>query len=678
VKHTGTAGQKTARVRWPIGFKLMVIISILILLSLSLITALVSVMVSSDVRITAEDNNLNINSRSAAEAESVLNSIRSNALVLLDTLAAAGNSPALSRQAAAFFFERNQDVAAVAAAAPPGSGEPEAEGEGEEPAEREGEPAERGESGEEPGALNEERGDDAAPGASPAALLINNRFFRANETDPALVAGFLAASEGIVRRAAAGETIILNGMPAFGIPLLVLFYPWNESGSGEAAAVFFTSESLSETFETGANSSYMINGEGDVLVHPERGLVQAGANFENQDFIRAVRENPGESMQRLYTGEDGKRYFGAFTKLSLANAAVITNVEYEVVFEGIRATTRRNIYLTAAVLLTAVIFIRIFSGTISKPLRALAGAAEQIEVGRFDIVLNPKTRDEIGALTVSFDRMAKALGVFGRFTNREIAVRAMRGEIKPGGLPKHATIFFSDIRNFTAMSEDFTKAFGEKAPDKIVYWLNDYLTRMVDCVERTGGAVDKFIGDAVMAHWGTAYTTGSVTKDAFNCVKAALMMRVELLKMNQGRGEDDPGNPRISIGCGINTGIVTAGQIGCEQRMEYTVIGDPVNLASRTESLNKALGTDILITENTWKLVAGALVTEEMPPVTVKGKAKPVRLFAVVNIKDAKRGPKTLAEVRKLLGIAPPDLSAVDTGSEEKKYKIGRPVKRSG
>jgi adenylate cyclase len=327
--------------------------------------------------------------------------------------------------------------------------------------------------------------------------------------------------------------------------------------------------------------------------------------------------------------------------------------------------------LTGVVLLTAIIFIRIFSGTISKPLRVLTEAAKQIEGGQFDITLEPKTRDEIGALTLSFDRMAGALGVFGRFTNREIAVRAMRGEIKPGGLPKHATIFFSDIRNFTSMSENFTKEFGDDASDRIVYWLNDYLTRMVECVEKTGGVVDKFIGDAVMAHWGTAYTTGSPAEDAFNCVKAALMMRSALYKMNRDRKEDDPGNPRIRIGCGINTGIVTAGQIGSEQRMEYTVIGDPVNLASRTESLNKALGTDILITESTWKLVGNRLITEEMPSVTVKGKEKPVRLFAVVKLKGIGGKPETLAELRKLLGINPPDLNAVDTGAEEKKYKIG-------
>jgi adenylate cyclase len=647
VENNKEAKQKTVRIRYPIGLKLVVIISILLLLSLSLITALVSVMVSSDVRITAEDNNLSVNNRSSAEAENVLNSIRSSALVLLDTLAAAGNSPALSRQAAAFFFERNQDVAAIVVTTPVKS-------------------EERGVRSEELSTLN-----SPLSTLTTSSLLINERFFLANEADPALVNTFLEASGGVTERAAAGETVILNGTPVFGIPLLALFYPWSASGSGAAAVVLFSSESLSETFETGANSSYMINGEGDVLVHPEHSLVQAGANFENQDFIRSMRENPGESMQRLYTGEDGRRYFGAFTKLSLANAAVITNIEYDVVFEGITATTRRNIYLTIAVLLAAVIFIRIFSRTISRPLQVLTGAAEQIERGEFEITLKPKTRDEIGALTVSFDRMTRALGIFGRFTNREIAVRAMRGEIKPGGLPKHGTIFFSDIRDFTSKSENFTKTFGDDASNRIVYWLNDYLTRMVDCVVKTGGAVDKFIGDAVMAHWGAAYSSGSVSEDAFNCVKAALMMRSALIEMNRGRKIDDPGNPPIRIGCGINTGIVTAGQIGSEQRMEYTVIGDPVNLASRTEALNKPLGTDILITENTWELVGDKFVTEEMPPVTVKGKEKPVRLFAVIKMKGVGGQPETLAELRKLLGIKPPDLNAVSTGTEEKKYKIG-------
>jgi adenylate cyclase len=198
---------------------------------------------------------------------------------------------------------------------------------------------------------------------------------------------------------------------------------------------------------------------------------------------------------------------------------------------------------------------------------------------------------------------------------------------------------------------------------------------MVECVEKTNGVVDKYIGDSVMAHWGTAYTSGSAEQDALNCVRTALMMRAALLDMNRLRGPDDPANPVIRIGCGIDSGIVTVGQIGSPRRMEYTAIGDAVNLASRTESLNKPLGTDILITENTWELAGGHLITEEMPPVIMKGKEKPVRLFAVINLRSAEEGagqpyPRTLAELRDVLDLPAPELDAVDLGAEDVKYKI--------
>jgi adenylate cyclase len=149
------------------------------------------------------------------------------------------------------------------------------------------------------------------------------------------------------------------------------------------------------------------------------------------------------------------------------------------------------------------------------------------------------------------------------------------------------------------------------------------------------------------------------------------MMRKALYNMNKDRKQNDPGNPRIQIGCGINTGIVTAGQIGSDLRMEYTVIGDPVNLASRIEALHKPLGTDILIREDTWSMVKSKFIIEEMPSVSVKGKEKPLRIFAAVNFTGMGKGPQTLAEVRKLLGIKPPDISKVDVNAHEEKYEIG-------
>ena len=620
MKQTPESGRQS--IRFSIGFKLVTIITILILVSLGTITVLVSVFVSQDVQIAAESNNITINGRSADEAETMLGTIRSNVMVLLETINAGGTGVSLF--APRLFFERNQDIAAIAVLLPEGGMD---------------------------------------------SFYLNQRFFLSRETDSSFAASFLESAAAETARAAEGETLLLNAAPVFGVPVLAMMFPWEEGGEAQSAAVLFAMEDLSESFGSGTNLSFMINAEGDVLVHPDHEMIRSGANFSNQDFIRSMREG-GQNSQTIYTGEDGRRYFGAFYRLNTAGAAVITSIEYDKLFEGTAATTRRNAYLTAAVVFISILFIWFFSKSISVPLRLLTGAAEKIENGVFEVDLKAKTRDEIGLLTASFRKMSGALGIFGRFTNRDIAIRAMRGEIKPGGFPKHATVFFSDIRGFTEKSENFTNEFGDEASDKIVHWLNEYFTHMVDCVEKTGGVVDKFIGDAVMAHWGTASTAGSPAEDAFNCVKAALMMREALLEMNKNRKPEDHSNPPIRIGCGINTGIVTAGQIGSDLRMEYTVIGDPVNLASRTEALNKPLGTDILITEDTWKFMADRIITEEMPPVRVKGKEKPVRMFAVVNLKGGD-GPQTLAGIRELLGIEPPDVSGVDTSKEEKKYKIG-------
>ena len=611
-------------IRFSIGAKLVTIITILILISLGTVTFLVSYFVRQDLEISAEENNLEVNRRSAAETEYTFSGARSASQVLIQMVVSAGVESELSEKAFEYFFAQNGQIAALLF---PASGD-----------------------------LYEGR----------AKLKVNENFFLSRDIESTLAEDYYETTRQAYTRAAAGESIFLNATYYFSVHLLALFFPMSEGG---AVSILFSPENLNNSFNSGVNQTYMINSGGEVLIHPDPDLVRAPANIAKRAYIREIRENTLADMQNLREDE-GVWYFIAYTKLKDGSSIVITSVEYDRLFEGINATTRRNIYLTAAVLFISIMFIWFFSKSISSALKILSNAARKIEGGIFELDLTPKSRDEIGYLTSSFQRMSRALGIFGRFTNREIAIKAMRGEIKPGGLPKNATIFFSDIRGFTEKSEIFTKEFGRDASDRIVFWLNDYFTRMVECVEKTNGVVDKFIGDAVMAHWGTAYSAGSPAKDAFNSVKAALMMRKALVIMNKSRRANDPGDPPICIGCGINTGVVTAGQIGSDIRMEYTVIGDPVNLASRIESLNKPLGTDILISEDTWKLVKYFFITEEMPSVTVKGKEKPVRIFAVVNHISVASGPKTLSEVRYLLGITPPDISKVDLNAEEKKYKI--------
>jgi len=606
-------------IRFSIGAKLVTIITILVLVSLGSITFLVSYFVSQDLEIAAEVNNFEINRRCASEADYVFSNARSNAQVLIKIINSAGLNSYLSRQASDFYFEQNAQIAALVILTP---------------------------------GLN-------------AHFLVNDRYFFLKDLKTTLVESYYYENYAFFERAARGESIYLNASSSFGAHLLALFFPMQEG----SFSILFSPEHLNNSFGSGINNSFLINNFGDILIHADRDAVFNNENFSEKEYIRKIQESPINGRQDLIE-ENGEKFFAAFTRLNSGASIAITTIDYKKLFEGIEATTLRNIYLTAAVIFLSILFIWFFSKSISVSLKSLSNAARKIEGGIFELDLKPKGRDEIGYLTTSFNRMSKALSIFGRFTNREIAIKAMRGEIKPGGLPKHATVFFSDIRKFTEISENFTNEFGKDASDKIVHWLNSYLTQMVDCVEKTNGVVDKFIGDAVMAHWGTAYSAGSPSKDAFNGVKAALMMRKALVQLNKNRYPGDPGDPPICIGCGINSGVVTAGQIGSDVRMEYTVIGDPVNLASRIEALNKPLGTDILISESTYNLVKYFFITEEMPSVSVKGKEKPVRIFAVVNHVSVTSGPKTLKEVRKLLGIKPVDVSKVNMESEEIKYKI--------
>jgi adenylate cyclase len=654
------AAQPALKVRRPIGAKLVGIISILLLLSLGAITALVSVMVSADVRITAEDTNFTINLRSAAEAETALETIRSETLLLLDILDLPDLSPDFARTAAALFFRRKADIAAITGADGTGLVN-EAFFNG---MDVDGTDA----AGMETGNM-EAAGMDAAnmdvAGMDAANTDVDG--MDAANTDVARIGDFLRSQAEALEQCRSGETLLRNAAPFFGFPLLALFFPRQD---GPRLALF-SPESLAGTFGAGTNLSFLVNDRGDLLVHPDDSLIMTGTNMAASPFVRLMRESGEGSLQTRYTGEDGREYLGAFRKLSLANAAVITTAEYGIIFEGVAATTRRNLYLTGAVLCIAVLFIWFFSKAISGPLKTLAAAAERIKGGEFEIDLTPRGKDEIGLLTERFVEMGRGLAErerlrdsFGRFTNRIIAEQAMKGELALGGETKQVTVFFSDIRSFTAISEKLE-------PAEVVEFLNDYMTRMVDCVDKTGGVVDKFIGDAVMAVWGAPLSAGSPARDALNCVKAALLMRTAVQHFNRGRGGDK--RPRIRIGCGINTGDVVAGQIGSSRRMEYTVIGDAVNLASRTEALNKPLGTDILITENTQALIGKYLITEEMPAITVKGKERPVRMFAVVNFRQTGGTvpkPGTLAELRRVLGIPAPDLSKVDINAEERKYKI--------
>jgi adenylate cyclase len=177
------------------------------------------------------------------------------------------------------------------------------------------------------------------------------------------------------------------------------------------------------------------------------------------------------------------------------------------------------------------------------------------------------------------------------------------------------TVLFSDIRKFTTISE-------ELGARETVSMLNDYFSEMVDIIFNHGGILDKYIGDAIMALFGTPFKTD---EDVDNAFKVANEMMSKLRDVNSRRlamGKDP-----IEIGVGVSTGEVVAGNIGSPKRMDYTVIGDSVNLASRLEGANKYYGTRILICQFTRKKLKNPELMREIDLIRVKGKTKPVAIY---------------------------------------------------
>src|SRR5216117_1423369 len=187
-----------------------------------------------------------------------------------------------------------------------------------------------------------------------------------------------------------------------------------------------------------------------------------------------------------------------------------------------------------------------------------------------------------------------------------------------------ATILFSDLVGFTTLSE-------KADPEALVAQLNEYLTRMTSVVFSNGGTLDKFIGDAIMAVWGNVRSFG-VAQDAKNCARAALAMRRELRQLNEKWR--DEGRMGLGMGIGINQGEVIVGNIGSQERMDPTVIGDSVNLASRLEGLTRIYGVDILLGPTAAELVRDEFHLRSVARVQVKGKTKPVDAFTFIGARN--------------------------------------------
>lgn len=498
----------------------------------------------------------------------------------------------------------------------------------------------------------------------------DEQFFLLNEIAPETVDNSLSALKEEVLTGFNLHISVINPSEHFKYPVTAIIIPYQAMDEQNARSVLYIllrSDMLRSIVQSSdITTTFIISERGNILIHPDLKLVLNNTDISRLPIFEDFHKNALDNGQKHYT-ENGVAKIGSYQRINFSgfSLGVVTTVDTKRALAAVYRVQKRNLLLAIIIVTAVILFLWFFAKSITVPVRKLVKSAKEIEGGNYKTRVKPLFNDEIGLLTNSFNNMSQGLEereriktAFGKFVNPEIAERVAKEELSLGGELKHAAVFFSDIRSFTAISEKLS-------PHQVVEFLNEYMTLMVDCIDKTHGVVDKFIGDAIMALWGTPISRGNDTENAVN---GALMMREALREFNSNRGSAE--KPVIRIGCGINTGPLVAGQIGSLNRMEYTVIGDTVNLASRIESLNKPFHTDILVSSDAYALIRDIYIAEPMKKIHVKGKTEPQQIYAIINRKDAVTGPRTLSEMRSYIGVEDVDLNGVNADASEEKYTI--------
>jgi adenylate cyclase len=279
--------------------------------------------------------------------------------------------------------------------------------------------------------------------------------------------------------------------------------------------------------------------------------------------------------------------------------------------------------------------------TIIRPIRSLEASMHRVETGDLAAEAEVMRDDEIGHLAAAFNRMTGGLrreamvrDLFGQYVSPEVARLAIERHGELEGEIVECSVLFVDIRRFTALAEVLP-------PARLIGTLNRYFERMLVEVEREGGIVNKFGGDSLLAVFGSPLNP--MADHASRAVSAALRMREALVDFNREQTASEM--PELRVGFGLATGELVAGNVGSRRKLEYTVIGDPVNLAARLQELTTSLGSEILVSARTAQLAQGVATLRSLGTVEVRGRAEAVEVYAVEGISartpDEPAAPRT-------------------------------------
>ncbi len=269
------------------------------------------------------------------------------------------------------------------------------------------------------------------------------------------------------------------------------------------------------------------------------------------------------------------------------------------------------------------------TGNLTRPLREMTGVLKEVRNGLFNRKVKVVSNDELGYTGDVINEMTEGLkereilkDAFGKYVAEEVRDEILSGRIPLDGEKKEVTILFSDLRDFTHMTEN-------NDPKLVIKIMNSYFEEMAEEIQNEGGLVLQFIGDEIYAVFGAPIFRPDHPSRAF---RAGLDMRRRLVELNKRFAAK--GWPNLAHGIGIHTGEALAANIGSPDRLSYLLVGDTVNLASRLQSLTKEIGTEIIISRDTHALLTESEVTaadlRRLPPVQLKGKSHQVEIFALV------------------------------------------------
>jgi adenylate cyclase len=270
----------------------------------------------------------------------------------------------------------------------------------------------------------------------------------------------------------------------------------------------------------------------------------------------------------------------------------------------------------------------LLSRSLTRPVKALVAATGRVAQGDYGAEVTVTTRDEMRTLADAFNDMTRGLllreryrSVLNKVVSQDVAAELMKGDVELGGENRLVTVLFADIRGFTALTDGME-------PQEVIGLLNECMECLSRAIDAEAGVVDKFIGDEVMAVFGAPVTQDDHARRA---VSAAVRMRIDMAELNEARKAR--GERALGIGVGINSGVAVAGNMGSTNRLNYTVVGDAVNLASRLAG--QARAGEILVSGATLRLAGEGVTAPPLGGRALKGFAAEVEVFGVESIEEA-------------------------------------------